>query len=648
MRRMFFAADVFNQDLSNWNVSGVINMESMFYSADVFNQDLSNWNVSNVTNMDDMFASANTLSNVHKGLIHSAFSSNPNWTTDWSTLVPAPASLTNANFQTAVNLWCTDKTAAFTTYGYIKDWNVTGVTNMEEAFKDRATFNDDISGWDVSNVTGMTRMFDKASDFNQSIGNWNVSSVTQMNFLFHKATAFNRPIGDWNTSSVTNVAHMFYDATAFNQPIGDWNVSSATNMANMFRGATSFNQPIGNWDMRNVWNAGNMFKDATSFNQPIGNWNLISLTNMNEMFRGATSFNQDIGNWNVSGVQGMWRTFQNASTFNQSIENWNVSNLKTVTSLFEQANSFDQDLSDWNVSAVTNMDSMFNGTTSLSNTNKGKIHTTFSTNSNWPYDWSAYVAIPPTDNNQTAPPVDQNSSAPPVDYNGTHPPVDGNNTQTDQNVTAPTPVDFNSTLFRPLLQTLDREELGADSIRLWGMILADGESPVTEVAFEVADNLVFRNSTLHPASMLEGSPNFYAFIILEPGKRYYYRAVATNGMGATYGLTKRFTTPASEANWWTNEPEIPGGWRHSSWLGAFQPYETGWIYHAKLGWAYAQSDGSGGLWLWMRDHRWTWTQQGVFPYLWKHQSASWHYLLGTQNGQSVFYEWKQSASEALP
>ena len=25
-----------------------------------------------------------------------------------------------------------------------------------------------------------------------------------------------------------------------------------------------------------------------------------------------------------------------------------------------------------------------------------------------------------------------------------------------------------------------------------------------------------------------------------------------------------------------------------------------------------------GWQLWMKDHRWMWTQQGVFPYLWKH------------------------------
>ena len=61
--------------------------------------------------------------------------------------------LTNANFQTAVNLWCTDKATAFATYGHIKDWNVSGVTNMSQAFKDKTTFDENITGWDVSNVT---------------------------------------------------------------------------------------------------------------------------------------------------------------------------------------------------------------------------------------------------------------------------------------------------------------------------------------------------------------------------------------------------------------------------------------------------------------------------------------------------------------
>lgn len=48
---MFSGAKVFNQDVSKWNVSKVINMEKMFLGAKIFNGDISSWNISNVTNM---------------------------------------------------------------------------------------------------------------------------------------------------------------------------------------------------------------------------------------------------------------------------------------------------------------------------------------------------------------------------------------------------------------------------------------------------------------------------------------------------------------------------------------------------------------------------------------------------------------------
>lgn len=48
---MFGNARFFNQNISNWNTSRVINMRNMFSTAIAFNQNIGNWNVSNVTNM---------------------------------------------------------------------------------------------------------------------------------------------------------------------------------------------------------------------------------------------------------------------------------------------------------------------------------------------------------------------------------------------------------------------------------------------------------------------------------------------------------------------------------------------------------------------------------------------------------------------
>ena len=45
------------QDISGWDVSNVVSMESMFEECSSFNNDISSWNVSNVRSMNQMFAS---------------------------------------------------------------------------------------------------------------------------------------------------------------------------------------------------------------------------------------------------------------------------------------------------------------------------------------------------------------------------------------------------------------------------------------------------------------------------------------------------------------------------------------------------------------------------------------------------------------
>ena len=56
MYRMFAYNTAFNQDLSNWDVSNVTDMQVMFANS-TFNRDLSNWCVQNVSSYDH-FSSA--------------------------------------------------------------------------------------------------------------------------------------------------------------------------------------------------------------------------------------------------------------------------------------------------------------------------------------------------------------------------------------------------------------------------------------------------------------------------------------------------------------------------------------------------------------------------------------------------------------
>ena len=55
MYSMFYNCYEFNQDIGYWDVSNVTNMNDMFSGAYVFNQDIDYWDVSNVTDMGGMF-----------------------------------------------------------------------------------------------------------------------------------------------------------------------------------------------------------------------------------------------------------------------------------------------------------------------------------------------------------------------------------------------------------------------------------------------------------------------------------------------------------------------------------------------------------------------------------------------------------------
>ena len=132
------------------------------------------------------------------------------------------------------------------------NWDTSQVTDMDSAFKDRTTFNGDISAWNVSSVTNFFFMFYKARAFNADIGGWDVSSGTFFKAMFYSANVFNADIGRWDVSNNTDFFWMFWQATSFNQDISAWDVTSATSLGQMFRDAPDFSQDIRGWDVSNI------------------------------------------------------------------------------------------------------------------------------------------------------------------------------------------------------------------------------------------------------------------------------------------------------------------------------------------------------------------------------------------------------------
>ena len=267
LERMFVGDSVKN-DLTNWDVSSVNDMNNLFTNNINFDQDISRWDTSKVTKMYSMFSGA-------------------------------------ARFNQPIG-----------------SWNVSSVVAMDGMFSGAVNFNQPIGNWNTSKVTLMYLMFSGAINFNQDISRWDTSKVTRMYSMFSGAIKFNQPIGGWDVSNVIDIDGMFSGAINFNQPIGSWNTRSAANMSSMFSGATNFNQPIGNWNTSSVTLMTSMFSGAVSFDQPIGGWNTSSVMEMPFMFYGATSFNQPIGNWNVSNVTNMFNMFYGATSFNQDLSSW--------------------------------------------------------------------------------------------------------------------------------------------------------------------------------------------------------------------------------------------------------------------------------------------------------------------------------------
>jgi len=275
---MFSHADIFNQDISEWDVSNVTDMSYLFYYAYSFNQPIGNWDVSNVTNMSSLF--------------HYAYSFNQP----------------------------------------IGNWDVSNVTNMSSLFYYAYSFNQPIGNWDVSNVTDMSSLFRNAMAFNQPIGSWDVGNVTNMSLMFCNADSFNQPIGNWDVSSVTDMKYMFYSNLPFNQNIDSWDVSNVTNMQSMFM-QSGFNLKLGSWDVSNVTNMSQMFR-RSNYDNDLDSWDVSNVTNMSEMFYQAVSFNKDISNWNVSNVTNMSRMFYQNYNFDQDIGYWDVSNVTNMVLMF--------------------------------------------------------------------------------------------------------------------------------------------------------------------------------------------------------------------------------------------------------------------------------------------------------------------------
>ena len=65
----------------------------------------------------------------------------------------ATEQLTDSNIQAATDLWISNNPTATAQYGVITGWDTSNITAMDDLFKSKTGFNDDISKWDAASVT---------------------------------------------------------------------------------------------------------------------------------------------------------------------------------------------------------------------------------------------------------------------------------------------------------------------------------------------------------------------------------------------------------------------------------------------------------------------------------------------------------------
>ena len=140
--------------------------------------------------------------------------------------------IVDGNIQDAFKAYLTHKADGIKSYGRIEAWDTSNVTDMFGLF-----YTDEREG----------NLYKAKQNFNDNIRNWNTSGVINMNSMFAYATSFNQPLKSWNTSGVTAMNAMFMSASNFNQPLKSWNTNKVRYMEGMFAYATSFKQDLSNW-----------------------------------------------------------------------------------------------------------------------------------------------------------------------------------------------------------------------------------------------------------------------------------------------------------------------------------------------------------------------------------------------------------------
>ena len=335
--RMFYEAESFNQDISNWAPKSCTSFLQTFWLAKSFNQDLSTWDVRSEEQHDSF--------GVFAGTGGQDTCCRPAGMADWGHPKWGTAGGDCDGNCEGMPIFITD-----THEYYVEDLHIIEVADnsldilLPISVKDGKSsliyldFDGqrqnielvEIEGARVDTFPGVTpslynitvegrrpKTISAIFDWDNSQG-WDlgwIKGITQFGYnhqsrvqnqIAESKGAFNRvgaPLKPFSSEAIDNLDLSnlkSYEALFANSTLDTTLVPDTSNVENMslaFYNAKVM-MDVSGWDTSSVTNMSGMFFKA-DFNQDIGAWDVNDVTNMDKMFASTKSFNQDLTLWNV-------------------------------------------------------------------------------------------------------------------------------------------------------------------------------------------------------------------------------------------------------------------------------------------------------------------------------------------------------------
>ena len=353
--------DELNRNLSAWDLSGPLNIESAFYyCSKLDNIDMTTFNKSSITNIAALFSD-----DINLTAISNIGDLNTSVCFNFSNI-----------FDNCRNLTSID----------ISNWDTSSAKYMSHMFSNCQKMQSiDLNKWNTNRVISMSDMFNSCYKLQSiSISKWNTSSVTEMRSMFYNCGSLTSlDVSKWDTSSLEYMNAMFYNCGSLTSlDVSKWKISKVKEMGQLFsrcRNLTTVGD-VSKWDTSNVTDMHAIFDDCPKLQSiDVSKWNTTSATDMRTMFSNCKSLTSlDVSKWNTSRVTNIGGLFYNCLNLTTigDVSKWDTSKVTNMTAIFFNCSLLESiDVSKWDIGKATNISSMFNSCQKLRSIDVSKWNT---------------------------------------------------------------------------------------------------------------------------------------------------------------------------------------------------------------------------------------------------------------------------------